>query len=126
LSLLSWGVVKDKRTSVGVATSLKLIVPAHKRWWLFGGVAERTQNATVIVTITDDADKVIFYLTDTVAAGVTDIHYPFQNNANNRTPINMPIPLKEGWKIAFTYGANQDANAFCSAIILEVGTSGSG
>ncbi|EJW79940.1 hypothetical protein WUBG_09150 [Wuchereria bancrofti] len=110
------------RTAVGAAASISFTVPAVTRWYLYSIQAMRTQLATLVITINDGTNEILRL--DDRAAGVTTVNIPQFENGNllAATALIGGLPLKAGWKITCTYGANQDANAYVSIIYIEVGS----
>lgn len=112
------GEIKDNYTVVGATDAATLTVPVGKRWFLFGGLASRSQNATVLVDIYNENDKFLLRLLTEAAAADIAI-YP-EAIAPQAAPQWLGLPMKAGWYVKFSFGAAQDANAFVTAIVLEV------
>jgi len=97
-------------------TNYKAVVPAGKRWFLYGGVVFRSASATASINVYDAADKKIYTL-GSHAAATGICHYP---EAENTGSLAFPIPLDAGEYVDITLGAAQGATAYGTCVVLEV------
>ena len=93
-------------------THYKATVPAGKRWIFIEGVVKPDANATITGHILNDDDEVIAFLCSIGATTALQL-YPTSGLKNW-------IPMKAGDYVQLTFGAAQGANAYASAIIVEL------
>ena len=97
-------------------THYRATVPVGKRWFLYGGVAQRDVSATVNMALMNVADKMVHYLA-THSAATALVAYP---EATNTGSMMFPIPLDVGEYVMMTFGVAQSTGAYATCIVLEV------
>lgn len=107
------GKISDNFETLGAVSSKTWTVPAGKRWVIYGGSAERDQNATLSIVHNTSADKKIM-----------DFHYAVAGTSTICWPCGTSYPMgpfiaKAGDKIVYTWGAAQTTPEV-SLQILEV------
>lgn len=111
------GKILDNFETLGAVAFKEFVVPAGKRWLVFGGHAERDQSATLVISATNAADKRIFALAE-VAAATSNIDWgTVANSTANRT--QYPFPLAAGMKVRYQYGAAQTTPEV-ALLVLEI------
>ena len=96
-------------------THYTAIVPAGKRWFLWGGYQDGDAAQTVVGTIKDASDNILFAILSEADATVG---YGYPDPA--LVHVNMPIPMSEGWYLELVYGGAQGAGAYASCVVSEV------
>ena len=96
-------------------THYTAIVPAGKIWWFWGGYQDGSVNGTVVGTIKDGSDNILFVILSEADATVA-IGYPDPALVN----VNMPIPMLAGWYLELLYQNAQGAAAYASCVVTEV------
>jgi len=89
------------------ALTITITVPSGEIWLLYHGNVVNGDDVTRAITvwIENESNKKILYLTDTTNIAATgNMNYP-NGNGGLHSPLNMPIPLKAGWKIKILYAA---------------------
>jgi len=104
--------------TLGAVATKTWAVPTAKRWLVIGGYAERDQNATLDLKVTDSADKTIMIMAQ-IAAGTTNIG--FGNFASNSTWAFKEFVLDAGDKIVLDWGAAQTTPEI-ALLVLEIAT----
>ncbi|GAG94499.1 unnamed protein product, partial [marine sediment metagenome] len=97
-------------------THYRVTVPAGKRYWLYGGYCSRDNAATMKAFIYNAAGAYLMQLADWAAAA-GGCHYPETANVGN---IVFPIPLDATDYLELVFNVAQGANAYATAIMLEV------
>ena len=90
-------------------------VPTGKRWYLWGGYQDGDAAETIVITIKDEGDNLLFPLLSEADATVG---YAYPDVAV--LPLRRPIPMKTGWYLEIVYGGAQGANAYASCVVSEV------
>lgn len=88
----------------GAISDYAYVVPAGKRWLVFGGYVERDTSATLAIE-----------LMDATPTKIVDLHYVGAGTDNeswgvigkDETRLFQAFPLEEGWRIQITWGAAQ-------------------
>ena len=96
-------------------TLYKAIVPAAKRWFLFGGIINRNVNSTLTCRVWNASANAILGLASE-AAGTGFTAYP---NASYLGP-RFPFPLDTGDNVQIAFGTAQDVGSYASCVVLEV------
>ena len=96
-------------------THYKAEVPLGKRWFLLYGSFYRDANQTANVQILNAADKTVGYL-GSYGATTGIAGYPLYSS----TSVPECIILDAGWYIYITFGGAQGANAYATAVVIEV------
>ena len=91
-------------------------VPADKRWFLFGGVADRNVSSTLYAYVKDASDEIILLLAYH-SAGTSMASYPIEANVGKTI---FPFVMDEGEYVDLTFGTAQDAGSKASCVVLEV------
>ena len=107
------GAGNDKWTSDVVQS---YTVPAGKRWYFFGGSVLNSADATVVVDIYNESDKLVLGLATIAAPGAAvRVQYPDSDIGY----VHRPIPMDAGWYVKITMGAAQGAAAEATCLVLE-------
>lgn len=102
--------------TLGAVDTKTWSVPAGKRWLVIGGYAERDQNATLDLKVTDSSDKTIMIHAQ-IAAGTTNVG--FGNFATDSEFAFNPFILDAGDKIVLDWGAAQTTPEI-ALLVLEI------
>lgn len=97
-------------------TEYKAVVPTGKRWFLYGGIFNRSVNSTASVYLYDSSDDILLHL-DTFAAGTGLGAYP---NVARTANIIFPWVMDAGEYVKISLGTAQDASAYATCMVLEV------
>jgi len=92
----------------------KVTVPSGKRWFLLGGITYRSVSSTLTGAIHDSSDNMLYYVCS-AAAATGYVMYP-----QTTFQLGTPAVLDAGDYVNITFGTAQDANAFCTCVVLEV------
>lgn len=101
----------DNFETLGAVATKTWTVPAGKRWVIIGGAFERDTSATLILQLTNAADKVIDS-TPLVTAGTTMQYF-------SDMAYVVPWIADAGMKIVLTWGAGQTSNEI-TLLVLEI------
>jgi len=97
-------------------THYNAVVPAGKRWFLFGGYGARDVVATAKIYCFNLNDKLVLKLGD-FAAGAAGLWYPTTAETGN---IVFPYPLDAGEYVQILFSVAQTAGAYATCFVLEV------
>lgn len=100
-------------------THFKCVVPLGRRWFVLGGIINRSDSGTAITRYYDAADKVL-YQADFLNAATGVSAWP---NTVASTGVGNVAPwfiLDEGEYVETLYGAAQGATAYQSCVVIEV------
>jgi len=105
------GKLIDNFETLGAVTTKSFTVPTGKRWMPLGIMyVERDANATLDIALYNDLDKLLLQLITQLAAGVTNVSYPF-NAVDDPTIAAFQalkgMTLKAEWYVKVTWGAAQ-------------------
>lgn len=96
----------------------KFVVPTGKRWFVLGGIVNRSDAATLEIKVADTSDLTIDYI-DTQAAGTGITAWP-NDTVDAKISTSYPKILDAGERISLVFGAAQGATAYISCIVIEV------
>lgn len=105
------GAGNDKWTSTTVQT---YTVPTGKRWLLWGGSVFLSDNATLVVDITDGTNTLMNLATYAATTGWLSI----LETANLGNWV-LPIIMDPAWTVKITCGAAQGATAKATCVVTE-------
>lgn len=91
-------------------------VPAGKRWFLFGGNANRAVSSTMNSYVKDPSDNTILTLS---YHGASTGSTPFPIATYAGTHI-FPWPMDVGDYVELLFGTAQNANSYASVHVLEI------
>jgi len=95
-----------------------LIVPEGKKWFLIGGVLNRSVSATSEICLYDENGNIILVLMITGAA-VGRIAFPSQSASISVLQASYPIPMLAGWYLRFDCDAAQTSAAYITYLVVE-------
>lgn len=97
-----------------------VVVPAGKRWFLYGGAFSRDVSSTCNAYVLDASNVAMMHLgTYTAATGLAGYPNPVSGGAIPGVPF-AGIPIDAGEKISIQFAVAQSTAAFATAIVLEV------
>ncbi|GAH92587.1 unnamed protein product [marine sediment metagenome] len=90
-------------------------VPAGKRWFIYGGMVNRSDSATLIIEYRDTGDNLMMRLVSESAA-TGPFSWP---ESSYKVWTGLPLILDPGEHIRFTFGVAQGAAAYITGVALE-------
>lgn len=102
-----------------------IIVPAGKRWYLFGGRifnGDDVERACQVVLLSAEAVGITVLLRSQAIAAGAYASYP-NGEASVLQTISFPLPMAAGTYLRFGFeagGASAGGTGYCSAILIEV------
>jgi hypothetical protein len=100
-----WTDIEDQAATLGAVATKTFIVPAGKRWLVFGGYAERDVGSTLDIALYSSGDKIIMAFPQ-VTSGSTNISWGIIATATAQQ-MTVPIPLKAGQYVKYTWSMTQ-------------------
>lgn len=97
-------------------TNFRAVVPAGKRWFLFGGNCDRENSSTFTAYVKNSGDNILLTLAYSAA---TTGHSAFPVAAYAGSHV-FPYPLDADDYVDLIFGTAQSTAAYCSILVLEV------
>ena len=100
-----WTKIVDNFATLGAVALKTFVVPAGKRWQVYGGRAERDVGTTLDIEFYNSDDKLIFAFAQ-VASGATIISWGVVYTATTHK-LSESVPLDAGDYVKYTWGLAQ-------------------